>query len=108
MTSLRPKRGRFTRRTRKASDAPSQHYCPIKGCPNVTAHLFCETHWPLIDGGTRKDLMTELKLLKAQGTKRPNEMVMLLMKRAVTEVATALYRAAAAPAPTSPPVFTVE
>lgn len=71
--------------------------CPFPGCRSTPAPLFCETHWGLIDGIMRRELLAELRTMEGRGQRVASPKMRELFKLAVREIQMALYKASAKP-----------
>lgn len=96
MTAPRPRLGRA--RSRAVSRTVHRLRSCVPGCSNGPNPIFCEHHWPLVTGATRRKLVAAWKVVQAGQRMAGPELADLLVA-AITEVQTALYRAGATPTP---------
>jgi hypothetical protein len=73
--------------------------CPFPDCRETPAPIFCPTHWGVLDGVMRRELLTELRVLVARGQRTSSDKMRELFKRAIGEIQVALYKAGAKPEP---------
>lgn len=71
--------------------------CPFPACAESPAPIFCETHWRLLDGVMRRELLTELRALTSRGQRGASEKMRELFKQAIGEIQMALYKRDAKP-----------
>jgi hypothetical protein len=70
--------------------------CPLPGCGNEPEPVFCPTHWVMLDGVMRRELLTELRVLTSRGQRSASPRMRELFTQAITEIQVALYKAGAA------------
>lgn len=66
--------------------------CPFPACASSPDPIFCETHWKLLDGVMRRELLTELRALTERGQRTASPKMRELFKLAVEEIRAALQQ----------------
>jgi hypothetical protein len=90
------------------STAIARARCPFPSCRSEPAPLFCAEHWTCLDGVMRRELLTELRVMKDRGQRDATPRLRGLFTQAIEEIQVVLYKRAAKPAAPAAPRVTLK
>lgn len=82
---MRAGSGEFAMRQRKQK-AVGFTTCPVNGCVDAPAPMFCPRHWPMLSGLVRRQVVTEMKSVRGRGTGRITDAMRDVLEAAMREV----------------------